>query len=147
MGNTDDYVTIGSIPGITEVTPGAYALMDYRHLRRDSRLKPAVRVLSTVTSHPDPHTGTIDAGQKAIGADTGLPVVDGLSGASLTKLSAEHGSMSLDGELQGTLEIGNRVWLIPWDIGVCMNLYDYLFAVRDGVLEGVWEISARGRYK
>lgn len=147
LGNTSNYEIVGKIPGITEVTPGSYALIDYRYVRHSPRFKPAAKVLSTVTSHPDPGTGIIDAGQKAIGMDTGMAVVEGLPGASLLKMSAEHGSLSLEGDLQRTLEIGDHVWLIPWDIGVCTNLYNYIFAVRNGTLENIWEISARGRYR
>ena len=147
LGNTSNYEVVGKIPGVTEVTAGSYALMDYRYLRHSPRLKPAARVLSTVTSHPEPGIGIIDAGQKAMGMDTGLAVVDGLPGASLMKMSAEHGSLSLEGDLQRTLEIGDHVWLIPWDIGVCTNLYNYICAVRNGALESMWEISARGRYR
>jgi len=37
------------------------------------------------------------------------------------------------------------VWLIPWDLGLCVNQYNYFHAIRDGKLEAVWEIAARGR--
>lgn len=147
LGNTSNYEVVGEIPGVTEVTPGSYALMEYRYLRHRPQFKSAARVMSTVTSHPDPGTGIIDAGQKAVSMDTGLAVVDGLPGATLVKMSAEHGSLSLQGDVQSNLEAGDRVWLIPWDTGVCANLYDYIRAVRSGKLEAMWEVSARGRYR
>jgi D-serine deaminase-like pyridoxal phosphate-dependent protein len=121
--------------------------MDFRYLPHRTQLRPAGRVLCTVTSHPDPGTGILDAGQKAVGMDTGLAVVDGMPGVTLTKMSAEHGSLALEGEASSRLSVGDKVWLVPWDMGVCTNLYDYIRAVRNGKLEAMWEVSARGRYR
>jgi D-serine deaminase-like pyridoxal phosphate-dependent protein len=45
------------------------------------------------------------------------------------------------------LHLGDKVWAIPWDIGSCVNLHDYMHCARDGRLEAVWEIPARGRYR
>ena len=46
-----------------------------------------------------------------------------------------------------TMKPGDKVWLIPWDIGTCANLYDYAHAARDGRLEVIWDIGARGLYR
>src|SRR5207244_4445609 len=51
---------------------------------------PAIRVLATVISRPEPGLAILDMGQKAIGADLGQPAVDGLPGARISKMSAEH---------------------------------------------------------
>jgi D-serine deaminase-like pyridoxal phosphate-dependent protein len=147
LGNTSNYHIVGEIPGVTEVVAGSYALMDQRYLPQTPQFKPAGRVLCTVTSHPDPVTGIVDAGQKAVGMDTGLAVVDGMPGMTLTKMSAEHGSLVLTGENDKGLNVGDKVWLVPWDTGICTNLYDYIRAVRNGKLEAVWDISARGHYR
>jgi D-serine deaminase-like pyridoxal phosphate-dependent protein len=37
-----------------------------------------------------------------------------------------------------------RVFLIPGHCDPTVNLYDYLVAVRSGIVEGVWPIEARG---
>lgn len=147
LGNTSNYHVVGEIPGVTEVVAGAYALMEQRYLSHMPWFKAAARVLSTVTSHPDLSTGILDAGQKAVGMDTGLAVVDGMPGVTLTKMSAEHGTLALEGEARSRLSVGDKVWLVPWDMGVCTNLYDYIRAVRNGRLEAMWEVSARGRYR
>ncbi len=39
------------------------------------------------------------------------------------------------------------VWFVPQDLGTCFNIHDYAYAVRDGRLEAVWPIAARGRYR
>ena len=147
VGNsTHDYELMGSLPGVTEVRAGTAVLLDNRHIPYCPQLKPAARVLATVTSHPEPARVITDCGQKAIGRDLGLPAVDGLSGLTVAGLSAEHGIVdSITGQAI-ELVLGDRLWLIPADLAGCVNLHDMMFAVRDGELEKVWEVATRGAY-
>ena len=147
VGGTHNYEMVGAMDGVTEVPAGSYALMDERHRQTVARLRPAARVMATVTTVPEVGLIITDAGQKAIGADLGLPVVDSIPGAEVRSLSAEHGSLRVDTPLDVQVGSGDRVWFIPWDIGTCVNLHDYIHGVRDGELEVVWDIPARGRYR
>jgi D-serine deaminase-like pyridoxal phosphate-dependent protein len=147
VGGTYNYEIAGTIAGVTEVLAGTYTLMDYRHSPSRPQFKPAARVMATITSLPEPGTAIVDAGQKAIGSDTGLPVAEDIPGATIVSLSAEHGRLRLPGDADGNVALGAKVWLTPWDIGTCMNLYDYVHAVRDGKLEVLWDVAARGRYR
>ena len=131
-----------AIDGLTEVRAGTYALSDRRH--RD-RFEPAARVLGSVTSLPEPGVIITDTGRKAIGNDTGEPSIDNVPGAELRSLSAEHGLIDVDGPVETVL--GAPVWYTPWDIGACVNLYDYIYGVRNDRLEAVLEVQARGRYR
>jgi 3-hydroxy-D-aspartate aldolase len=147
VGGTYNYEIAGTMAGITEVLAGSYAFMDSRHRPYRHQFKPAARVMSTVTSCPEPGTVITDAGQKAIGSDTGLPVAEDLPDATVVGLSAEHCRIRLPGAAYDKLALCDKVWLTPWDIGTCVNLYDYIHAVRHGKLEVVWEVAARGRYR
>ena len=147
VGGTHNFEIAGEMPGVTEVPAGSYALMDYNYCQFRSQFRPAVRVMATVNGRPEPDKAISDTGQKAIGADTGNPVVEGIAGVEVATLSAEHGTLTLGGESRRSVDFGDKLWLTPWDIGVCMNLYDYVHAVRDGRLEAIWEVSARGRYR
>lgn len=147
VGGTSNYEIAGTMAGVTEVLAGSYALMDYNYCQYRHQFKAAARVMATVTSRPEQGTAIIDAGQKAIGNDTGLPVAEDLPDATVVSLSAEHGRLRLQGDAEGKVALGDKVWLTPWDIGTCVNVYDYIHAVRDGKLEVVWEIAARGRYR
>ncbi len=147
VGGTYNYEIAGSMPGVTEVLAGSYALMDSRYSRARPQFKPAARVITTVTSRPDPGTAITDAGQKAIGSDTGLPVAEDLPDATPVSLSAEHCRMRLQGEAEARVALEDKIWLTPWDIGTCVNLYDYMHAIRDGKLEVVWDVAARGHYR
>jgi D-serine deaminase-like pyridoxal phosphate-dependent protein len=104
---------------------------------------PAIRVLATVISRPEPGLAILDMGQKAVSADLGQPAVHGMPGARISKMSAEHGFLVSEGPLP---EIGEKVWAIPGNLGSCMNLYDFVNVVRDGRLEAVWPVAGRGLY-
>lgn len=146
-GNTSNYDIAGAMAGVTEVPAGAYALLDARYSPHRPQFQPAARVMTTVTSRPEPGTAITDAGQKAVSSDLGLPVAADLAEATVTSLSAEHCRLRLEGATDGHLHLGDTLWLTPQDIGTCVNLYDYMHAVRDGRLEAVWRVAARGQYR
>jgi D-serine deaminase-like pyridoxal phosphate-dependent protein len=146
-GGTYNYEIAGGMAGVTDVLAGTYALLDYRYAQSRPQFAPAARVLATVTSRPEPGTAIVDTGQKAIGIDTGLPVAEGLPGAAVVSVSAEHGRLRLADGMAHTVAVTDKIWLTPWDIGTCVNLYDYIHVVRDGKLEAVWDVAARGRYR
>ena len=146
VGGTHNYEVVGAMSGVTEVPAGAYALLDQRYASHRPQLKPAARVMSTVTSRPESGTVIIDAGQKAVGTDTGLPAVDSIAGTSVARMSAEHGILG-QSEAVDQLAVGDKVWLVPWDTANCLNVYDQVNAVRNGKLEAVWDVAARGRYR
>ena len=147
VGGTHNYEIAGDMPGVTEVPAGAYALMDQKYRRHRPQFTPAAKVIATVTSHPEPDTAITDAGQKAVGIDNGMAVVEGIKGATVKSMSAEHGSLTLEGAAQNEVDLGYKVWVTPWDIGGCVNVYDYIHASRNGRLEAVWDVAARGRYR
>ncbi len=146
-GGTRDYEIVADMDGVTEVPAGSYALMDAMHRAHRPQFANAARVMSCVTSLPEAGNVITDAGRKAIGADRGDPHVDGLRGARVRSLSAEHGGVDVDPTADLGLRLGDRVWFVPWDVAACVNLHDYIHAVRDGRLEAVWELPARGRYR
>lgn len=145
-GNTTNYETVGTMTGVTEIPAGVYVLLDARHAPYCPQLTPAARVMTTVTSRPEPETVITDAGQKAVSVDRGLPVPVDLPQATVTSLSAEHCRLQLAGAAD-QIQLGAKLWLTPRDIGTCTNLYDYMHAVRAGQLEAVWRVAARGLYR
>jgi len=147
VGGTYNYEIAGAMAGVTEVLAGTYVLMDARYMQSRPQFKPAASVMATVTSRPEAGTAIVDAGQKAVGIDTGLPLVRDLPGVTAMALSAEHGRLRLADDVESKLMLADKVWLTPWDIGTCANLYDYIHAVRDGKLEVVWDVAARGQYR
>lgn len=147
VGGTDDYEIAASIDGVTEVSAGSYVLMDQRLRHRCTQFHPAAKVMASVTSLPESGVAITDGGQKAISSDTGLPALENLPDVQVKSLSAEHGNFILNSSSVGLLRLGDKVWQVPWDIGACVDLHDYIHGVRNGLLETVWKVESRGRYR
>ena len=135
------------VSGVTEVINGVYPLLDVRHSAFLPDLKPAAKVLASVSSLPEPGTAILDTGRKAMGDDYGFPIIEGRGELDVASMSAEHGKLLWDDAADVGLGLGDRIWFTPMDIGACINVYDYIQAVRGGTLEAVLAISARGLYR
>ncbi|MCI0810340.1 MAG: alanine racemase [Chloroflexi bacterium] len=145
VGGTHCYAQAIQMPGVTEVRAGRYPLMDHRLKSFLPELNPAAKILASVISHPIDGLAVLDAGHKATAPDQGRPILEGIEGGKATRFSAEHGIVELEGDAQSKLNTGDKAWLVPYELGACVNQYDYIRAVKNGKLEGFWPISARGR--
>ncbi len=146
-GATTTWNIAGQMDGITEIDPGGYALMDARlaEVMADSGFGCALSVLASVISRPVPDRAVLDVGHKAVGlaGDGGWPAVAGLPGARVDRLNSEHGILELGDD---GLAIGDRVRLIPRYHGSTIVAHAHYLAVRDGVVEAIWPIAARGAH-
>ena len=50
----------------------------------------------------------------------------------------------LDVPSGATLRLGEKIGLVPAHVDPAFNLHDQMAVYRNGVVEGVWDISARG---
>ena len=141
-----EYDSNAASEGVTDVLAGSYALNDNALAALRPELQTAARILATVVSSKDDGLVWVDAGQKATSIDTGLPAVDSVNGAAVPRMSAEHGALVDEAGAGWDLDIGSKVWLVPDNIANTANVYDFIHATRDGRLEAIWEVSARGRY-
>ena len=146
VAGTHNYDVAASLDGITEVQAGSYPLMDFRYCQVRPEFSPAAKVLASVISHPTDQSAVLDAGHKATGPDRGTAVLEGIPGAAANRFSAEHGVVDLEESAISQLRPGDKAWLAPNDLGLCVNQYDFIRAVRNGKLEGFWSIAARGRF-
>ena len=144
--STHDYDVPGATDGVTEVRSGAYPLIDANHAPHCPDLTPAARLLVTVNGRPEPGRAVTDCGQKAIGRDMGPPIVWGRPELTAVAGSAEHGLIDAPDGATLDLAIGDQVWLVPADVSVAFSLHDIAYGVRDGVVEAVWPIAARGAF-
>ena len=146
VGGTHNYEIAGAIEGVTEIQAASYVLMEWNYVPFRPMFKPAFKVMATITSRPAPNAATADCGHKTLGPDKGLPMTDTLPGLTITRVSAEHTKITWDENEPDKLNVGDKVWVTPHTLEICVNLFDYMFAIRKGKLEAIWEISARGRY-
>ncbi len=164
MGSTPsvhvfENVTIGGFQ-ITEVRPGNYIFNDLTQVELGvcSLDACALTVLSTVVSRHRTSQGTerfvLDAGRKVLTSDT-LPdrsdygcilynprVRTAHPHAKITGLSEEHGW----GKVQGgsTLQVGDRVQIVPNHACVVVNMVDQMFLVREDAVISEINVDARG---
>jgi D-serine deaminase-like pyridoxal phosphate-dependent protein len=140
---TGTFDITGQYSAITELQVGSYATMDWRYKEVGLDFQLALTVLATVISRPDRHTAIIDVGMKGVTCEFGLPVVKGMAGAVVVSLSEEHGKLELSGDALN-LAVGDRIELFPTHGCTTINLYNLLHVSRDGLLEAVWPVAARG---
>jgi 3-hydroxy-D-aspartate aldolase len=130
-----------------ELQPGSYIFMDADYDRNDwsgfPRFEQSLFVLSTVMSRPTPGRAILDAGMKALSVDSGMPIIMGWPGVSYLQASDEHGQLAIGPDAAGP-RLGEKLMLIPGHCDPTVNLHDWYVCVRDGVVEALWPISARG---
>ena len=147
-GSTSSWDVAGDVDGITEISPGSYALYGKEHEETipDLGFETAVKVLATVTSRPAKDRAITDCGSRCIPMDRGDPVVEYPEGATSIRLDPEHGILHLEGDAK-QLRPGDKVVLAPRYHGSMVNTQEYFVGIRNGKVECVWEIAARGSFR
>jgi D-serine deaminase-like pyridoxal phosphate-dependent protein len=129
---------------VNELRSGTYALLD-RNDGEDDRC--ALWVEVTVISDAVPNQIVVDAGSKTFTSDDhpdgGHGSVLGWPGAKVAHLNEEHGYVDVSA-LTDRPAVGDHLQIIPNHACGCMNLHDGALAVRDGVVDHVIRIAARG---
>jgi D-serine deaminase-like pyridoxal phosphate-dependent protein len=149
-GGTGTYAFCARHERVTEVQPGSFVFMDTDYLSTPGLpFSSALTVHATVISTPGQGRAILDAGSKSLSTDSGFAQPADLEGWSYSPAGDEHGALTVDadGPRVSNLKIGDRVTLIPSHIDTTVNLHDAYFAHRDGLLEAVWPISARGKIR
>jgi D-serine deaminase-like pyridoxal phosphate-dependent protein len=133
-----------------EIQPGSYVLMDVDYAKNEPdphwpSFEHSLFILTTVMSRraePSHDRATLDAGLKAFSTDSG-PAQPAFDGWRVRGVSDEH--TVLDRTAAGpSLSLGDKVRLIPGHIDPTVNLHEWIVATRNGVVEAVWPIDARG---
>lgn len=130
----------------TELQPGSYIFMDgdYAANRRaadDPQFRHSLFVLATVMSVPAADRAVLDAGLKAVAVDSGLPRVADRPGLTVKRCSDEHATVAVEGPMPA---LGEKLRLIPGHCDPTVNLHDWYVGVRNGIVEAIWPIEARG---
>ncbi|MFM1817022.1 MAG: hypothetical protein RLZ98_3717 [Pseudomonadota bacterium] len=147
-GGTGSYMVEAGSGIYNELQCGSYAFMDADYGRifgEDGRplatFRNALFVLTSIMSHAKADLAICDAGLKAHSVDSGLPIVFGRDDVEYIKCSDEHGVIRDTG---GTLRINERLRLVPGHCDPTCNLHDWFVGVRNGRVECIWPVTARG---
>jgi len=148
-GGTGSYYFESASGVFNELQCGSYAFMDadyQRILDKDgkkiSEFENALFILTSVMSHTKTDRAICDAGLKAQSVDSGLPYIFGRDDVEYIKCSDEHGVIS---DPTGVLKINEKLKLVTGHCDPTCNVHDYYVGVRNGVVEKVWPVSARGK--
>ncbi len=150
-GGTGSYYFESSSNVYNELQCGSYAFMDADYGRildeNDKRIddgewENSLFLLTTVMSHSKADKAIVDAGLKAQSVDSGLPFVYGRDDVEYLKCSDEHGVVA---DPNGALKINEKLKLVPGHCDPTCNVHDWYVGVRNGKVETVWPVSARGR--
>ncbi|TDX30625.1 3-hydroxy-D-aspartate aldolase BhcC [Rhodovulum visakhapatnamense] len=150
-GGTGSYYFEGSSGVYNELQCGSYAFMDADYGRildaEGNRIdrgewENALFLLTSVMSHAKADKAICDAGLKAQSVDSGLPVVFGREDVRFVKCSDEHGVIA---DPEGVLKVGDKLRLVPGHCDPTCNVHDWYVGVRNGTVECLWPVSARGK--
>ena len=144
-GSTGSYDLAATHDAVTEIQAGGAIFMDAMYRDRfhvDERFHFALHLLTTVTGQHADHIVT-DAGFKSLSAFHNEPRVLDRDDLEFGYLSAEHGVFRLVPGCTGPA-IGERMRLLPGYGDSTTVLHDHFIAVRDGRVERVWPLTARG---
>ena len=129
----------------TELQVGSYAFMDadYARNRPAPDFEHALFVLAGVMSVTRPGLAIVDCGHKGIAVDSGPPLVWQRPGVTCLGCSDEHGTLNLT-EGAEPLAVGQKVLLVPGHCDPTVDRHDWYVGVRNGRVEGLWPVAARG---
>jgi D-serine deaminase-like pyridoxal phosphate-dependent protein len=141
-GETWTYDVAADLPGVTEVEGGTYALMSATYdYMEEFRL--AAKVLGTVISTPRPGIAIGDVGSRALASPGGvLPRVENMPGVKVASLHEAHIVLCTDET--ASLQIGDQFLLHSGQQDILVSRWDHMIAVRQGMVEAVWDLPARG---
>jgi D-serine deaminase-like pyridoxal phosphate-dependent protein len=131
-----------------ELQTGSYIFMDVDYARNEwtesgiPRFEHSLFVWTTVMSRTGAERAIVDAGLKASSVDSGMPRLAGGGPAEYVKASDEHGVIQLNGA--AGFNLGDKLKLIPGHCDPTVNLYDHYICIRNGRVEAMWPITARG---
>ncbi|MBC7241522.1 MAG: DSD1 family PLP-dependent enzyme [Anaerolineae bacterium] len=141
-GGSGSYWITAGIPGVTEIQAGGAVFTDVTYRRWGVPLEPSLFLLTTIISRPTARRAVCDAGRKAIDNIVSTPEVVGVPGARVGVLSAEHGILELAGP-EVPLRVGDKIDLIVGYGDLTVYKHDYLYGVRNGIVEVQWEVMPR----
>jgi D-serine deaminase-like pyridoxal phosphate-dependent protein len=135
------------------VRPGTYVFNDRNTLGLDAcELSDcALRIIVTVVSNAVPGRAIIDGGSKTFSGDkwlsgekTGCGLIVERPDIRFETMSEEHGHLDLT-DSKSKPEVGDRLTVVPNHVCTCVNMHDRIWYHRNGVVEGSWQVQARGK--
>jgi len=155
-GSTPTAMWSHLVRDFTEIRPGQYIFHDMNevYLGIAAPEMCALRVLATVVSTAVTNRVIIDGGSKTFSSDRlhnppegvkpGFGLVVEYPDLWFEKMSEEHGHIDASAAKKKP-RVGERVTVVPNHVCPCVNMHDVMYGHRNGKVEAVWRIQARGK--
>jgi D-serine deaminase-like pyridoxal phosphate-dependent protein len=151
-GGTPALATVQSFPMLTEHRAGTCVFNDAMVVASGTATwdNCAMRVRTTVVSRPAAARAILDCGTKVLTSDQygmkGFGHVLEYPEAVVSGLSEEHGTVDLSACPEQP-KVGDVVHVVPNHCCVVSNMVDEMYGVRNGRVEVVWPVAARGKVR
>lgn len=149
-GGTGTFDIDGAIDDVTDLQVGSYLFMDAQYRKIGDaggevfdHFEPSLFVLVTAISQPVPERITVDGGYKAFASDDTLPEFRDITGVTYRWGGDEHGIILLESPSQ-KMNLGDKFQMLVSHCDPTVNLYDFYYPVRNGMVSELWPITARG---
>lgn len=151
-GGTGTYNIMTAVPGFTDVQVGSYLFMDCQYIEIGGAknetvfddFAPSLTVMTTIINANHPGRLVTDSGSKALTLNRPTPFVIGEPGFSYSAGSDEYGTITFE-KANKTYKVGDRLEVIVPHCDPVINLYDFMYGIRNDKVETVLPILARGK--
>jgi D-serine deaminase-like pyridoxal phosphate-dependent protein len=149
-GGTGTYNITAGYPGVTDIQPGSYIMMDRRYSEIEttgSDFEQAMTVLATVVSTPNETRAVTDLGWKAVGIEYeslgwgGMPKPL-IHGVTYSPGGDEHGVLKCE-RASSRPNVGDKVRFIPAHCDTTLNLHGVFYGTRGDNVEVVCPVARR----
>ncbi len=151
-GGSPALLTLSDFPMMTEHRAGTYVYNDVMMVASGLATWDdcAMHVRATVVSRPTADRAIIDAGSKVLTREQYFVkdfgrVVE-YPDAVVANVSEEHGIIDLS-RSEKKPKVGEAINVIPNHCCVVSNMVDEVYGLRDGKVEVVWPVAARGKVR
>ncbi len=151
-GGTGTYDMMYEIPGFTDVQVGSYLFMDNQYMviggaKNDKvfdDFAPSLTVMATIINNGNEGKYVTDSGAKALTLNVPHGKIIGEPDFDYNAGSDEYGSVKIINPNK-TYKVGDKFEVIVPHCDPVVNLYDFMYGIRNGKVEKILPILARGK--
>lgn len=151
-GGTGTYDIMPVVPGFTDVQVGSYLFMDRQYMEIGGEkneavfddFAPSLTVMATIVNNYHPGRLTTDSGSKSLTLNKPNAFVIGEPDFNYNAGSDEFGAITFERSSRN-YKVGDKLELIVPHCDPVVNLYDFIYGIRNDKVESILPVLARGK--
>ena len=151
-GGTGTYDIMSEVPGFTDVQVGSYLFMDTQYMDIGGAnnemvfddFAPALTVMTTIINANHANRLITDSGAKSLTINKPSGRVIGEPDFRYNAGSDEYGTITFENSSK-TYKVGDKLEVIVPHCDPVVNLYDFIYGIRNDKVESILPILARGK--